>query len=751
MIIGRFPAIFSGIFIFLLATLSASNAAFCSTNSIQNSISRPDSYDLFVNVREYPSLEKAIEKNKYIYLPPGEYRINNPIVIDRTDPLFMHGGSRMDTILKPKNPAQPLFIIKNASLINFAGLYFLGAPVMEYRMLFFQNIAPLQFEMLDCFFDQSILNIQGPGSYRVQGTYVSNRGMSKAPIVIDHPLADLLIIGGNMQAREEKTPLVSGNFIFNVWQKRGRLRIYGAGVQRSAGIADYRIDTASALGPHVLAYIRSEGTNGYRPGNLASAFLYVPSSTEKVDVLMMANGGLWPTDSRNINLNHFINYNAAGTVWMIGNSAPNNANHIAVGTAPAATIVAMGNRIFSGTRDPFPIQAKTRYNLGNTFFYAGVDRKAFPIARFLDIPGTVTSIDSAPPVPEDPLPVPLTRPTMNQALPGMLDAKRDFGAKGDGITDDTAALQKALVSGKVIFIPMGVYRTTRTLGFAHSVYGGKPFGAGGWIAGAGMNKTIIRRDVADKGSVFATEGMAYITIQGISFETADYHETEADPIDVPAVEMEFNPKFIGAFATQEVMFYDCRFKGGRYAASIGLKTTTMGSENMFINSEFKNAKYGLGIGSYNALQNIAYGSYFNNNEITMGQDNTRNSGGSGALLNVKVSGTKKQEIVIYNTDGAPWYFNGVKSTTQKLFKAGHSSIPFQLIFDHCEFDPQPPSNSWASSLSGGGLYFIHSLVTNGSLDISSVMSVMPVFSLHSKFEDLHKTQKGANGRVYRLP
>ncbi len=50
-----------------------------------------------------------------------------------------------------------------------------------------------------------------------------------------------------------------------------------------------------------------------------------------------------------------------------------------------------------------------------------------------------------------------------------LDAKRDFGARGDGTTDDTAALQAALDAVRptdaapVLFIPAGTYRITRTL------------------------------------------------------------------------------------------------------------------------------------------------------------------------------------------------------------------------------------------------------------------------------------------------
>lgn len=39
----------------------------------------------------------------------------------------------------------------------------------------------------------------------------------------------------------------------------------------------------------------------------------------------------------------------------------------------------------------------------------------------------------------------------------------DFGAAGDGVQDDTAALKAAIASGKPVYLPMGVYRISRTL------------------------------------------------------------------------------------------------------------------------------------------------------------------------------------------------------------------------------------------------------------------------------------------------
>jgi hypothetical protein len=100
----------------------------------------------------------------------------------------------------------------------------------------------------------------------------------------------------------------------------------------------------------------------------------------------------------------------------------------------------------------------------------------------------------------------------------ILDVKRDLGAKGDGIADDTDALQKAIETcagkdhNRFIYLPNGTYRITRTLVFKKP---GESQGSmvGPWLIGQSRDNTIIR--LADGAEGFADPAKPKEAIRGV--------------------------------------------------------------------------------------------------------------------------------------------------------------------------------------------------------------------------------------------
>lgn len=80
----------------------------------------------------------------------------------------------------------------------------------------------------------------------------------------------------------------------------------------------------------------------------------------------------------------------------------------------------------------------------------------------------------------------------------VIDAKRDLGAKGDGVHDDTDALQRGIDLScgrekhtKVLYLPRGIYRITRTLVVNREA---TRSGIGPWIYGQSRDGVIIKLD-----------------------------------------------------------------------------------------------------------------------------------------------------------------------------------------------------------------------------------------------------------------
>jgi hypothetical protein len=702
---------------------------------------RPASYaefDVSIAPGDGVALRAAITGGKLdnIYLRRGFYALDNPVVIDRTRPLFLHGSDRAHVTLVAKNPTQPLFLVQNAPLVNFASIGFWPTAsadtTLNARAIKTVNSQPIALEIQDCGIQDSTLEFAGPGTYRVQSSNFSPLGRVRTPILINHPGADVLIFGGD--ASNGSFPLRTGDYA-HVWQKQGRLRLYATTFEGGLGPSDIRIEAASLLGPHVIANVRSEGTNGAINHNgTASRLLYVPPTSEPVDVLVKANGAAWvtgPTTSRDAAMNcKLVWYNGAGTLWLFGNRADGPCGrNLVEGTAPQATIVSVGNLISSP--QAFAISAKriiSASDLFNRSDWTG-DDTTLPVVRWIPdgaLPAKLSSHSDVPQPPEDVLPAAIGRPVVTSALPDMIDVKSAYGARGDGTTDDTTALQRALDAScgaripKTVYLAAGTYRISNTLFLNHhaggTCHGGLP--AGGWIAGAGSGRTVLAMDPGVKRGVFATDGLAFATVQGITFRTFAW--SPGDPKE-PNVDLEFYPGYV---ATQQNNFYDVAFDGGYAAFATGVRLPTPGqcSGNVIFGGRFSNAQIGLVAGHFNALANGAYDSNFVGNEHALGSWTTdlKNlpPGGTFFAYRSTSSGTRGQDSLFAGSaTGSNWYFYAYTSDAPSYFASQPTTATWPILYDRSRLEPRPGLLYTFDVGSAQGVFFLDSTATRSGIRV----------------------------------
>ena len=672
-----------------------------------------------------------------IYLRRGIYEIWNPILIDRSTPLFIHGADRFDTRLVARDPTKPLFQIRRAPLVNFAGVTFQPTRsfthMLNAKAIETVNTEPLTLELQDCTVHSSTLRLAGPGSYRVQNCSIAPGGKVRSGVMIEHPGADVLMFGGDIT--NGPSPLETDAYA-HVWQKQGRLRIYAMTVEATLGEADFRIETASNHGPHVIANVRSEGANGALNQRQVSRLLHVPPTTQAVDVVVKASGGAWMTGPQSAQRSDTVNcklvwYNAAGTLWLFGNRGENCIRHLVEGNAPQAQIVSLGNQL--GSPQPFPVTRRsliTALDAFSNYFWTGLE--ADPWSRWVDgpAPRRLDPAVSVPLPPEDMLPPSLGRPTVTAAMPGMMDVKAaPYGARGDGTTDDTAAIQRALDANcysstpKVIFFPAGTYRISNTLYLNHhsggTCHGGLPFG--GWIAGAGSARTVIQMAPGIAKGTFATDGLALATVQGIMFKTAPW--TGSGPKE-PNVDLEFH-NGTGYVATQQNSFYDVVFDGGYAGLAHGVRTGTGGqcSSTAVFRSKFQNSGIGMVSGHYNAIANTAYDVTFTGNDYAIGSwtmdENTMPPGGTFSAYRAMVRGTRKKDFLLRGSaTGTVWYFYEWDSDANAyVTEIGPTATAIPVMLERARLVPRMPGSVAFDIASAQGPFFLRSTYMGAPLKV----------------------------------
>jgi pectate lyase-like protein len=695
-------------------------------------------------------------QTRAIFLQPGRYVLENPVVIDRAQPLLLHGSDRSGVVLVSRNPSQPLFLVRAAPRLNFASLDFqpsANAPeTLDSRAIASANAQPVVLEIQDCNIDRATVEFAGPGSYRIQSSAFMPGGRVRTPLLVDHPDADVLLFGGDTSNGGE--PLRADSYA-HVWQKRGRIRIYAITFEGGLGPADVRIETASPLGPHILGNVRSEGANGALNRRAISRLLQVPPTPDRVDVLLKSNGGAWdtgPEGPREARMNcKFVDYNAAGTLWLIGNRAEGLCGRTLVeGNAPNATIVSIGNLISSP--QPFAVRGArivSSADAYNHYLWTGQDTN--PWTRWIPdgaSPARLASFKDVPAPPDDVLPPALDRPVVTAALPGMVDV-RSFGAKGDGKNDDTAAIQRALDSGcdphriPAVYFPAGTYRIRDTLRLRHHAGGACHVGTanGGWIAGAGSARTVIAMDPSVKKGTFATDGLIFATVQGITFRTFPWHR--GDP-EEPNFDLEFHP---GHVATQLNNFYDVVFDGGYAGFASGVRAPTGGqcSSNVLFGGRLTNTHIGFVSGHYNSIANGVYDAEFVDNDVAIGSWTTDEKqlppGGTFFAYRSRSRGTRERDFVLRGTaNGSTFYTYAWVSDAPAYFQTGSSAAAWPLLFDRAELTPRPGSNYLFDVGTSQGPIFLYSKLSRGGIRVGqSVYGQSYAISLGSEIPDWNQS------------
>jgi hypothetical protein len=217
-------------------------------------------------------------------------------------------------------------------------------------------------------------------------------------------------------------------------------------------------------------------------------------------------------------------------------------------------------------------------------------------------------------------------------FPTWTNVKTVYGAKGDGVTDDTAALQNALNSlsptRPTLYLPAGTYRITHTLTLAARQYVN--------IIGQDPSKTTILWGGASAGTMLDINGVDYSRFDRLTFNGRGNAAV--------AIDQSWNGK-TGYFDTGN-QYADDTFEN----AGTGLRCGNLGNgcaETSMLRDRFLNDNVaGIALKNFNALDMFVWYSLFQNDAEGI----TNNPGaGNFSVYDSIFENSTKADITIGNT------------------------------------------------------------------------------------------------------
>jgi hypothetical protein len=625
-------------------------------------------------------------KQHSLYLPNGAYDLTDPVRLEGWDDGWIVGGGRGDYGTRVQFAPLTNLLLHNCGRVTLCNLQIITHPGAVGAGIVISGDVPCDIRLLNCVIEVSnaqpgaALAMRAPGKLLLQGCQV--RGGNPG-LLVDNPNAQVTILGGDCQKET-----------VHLRQRAGWVQAYGVGFQDASGGADVELDGKTPQ-PCVIAGCRTEG-----PGYL----LRTADTPDKIDAVVKAcsdpGGAAQP----------FIHYGAGGTLVALGN----NANGGIEAGASTGTIWSLGNSFGAGpqTRNPYEIGKAAKLNSAGDLWYMLKPDEKFhePAGGSLDAaamkqwgyplpPGLAFLAPGAglPEIAAPATPLWVERPEISN-IADLIPSVKKWGAVGDGMTDDTAALQKALDENRhgPLYFPASLYKLSRALLLDHR--------NGGWFVGAGRNRSVLIDTAA--GGAMRTDGCGYATFQDLDFAApADSPEpafdlswegTSAPPAD-----------FLGA-GLQGNSFYRCRFEGGVAGLSLG-REDNGGAESLLVDCNFSGSHVGLAARNDNAVSNNAVGCTFFHNDINMDQ-----SEGSFNALECRFQQAQQQDVRLRNSAGDAFYWANCDFTGSKpILGTGDTGAVINALFDNCTYTG--PKQAVTTYGAGGSVIWLGGDLGAGSL------------------------------------
>ena len=308
----------------------------------------------------------------------------------------------------------------------------------------------------------------------------------------------------------------------------------------------------------------------------------------------------------------------------------------------------------------------------------------------------------------------------------VLTSVKAYGAVGDGVTDDTAAIQAAINSGESLYFPMGTYRITSTLRVTTTashgqVLRGASSGAGN---GLGSGRSVIKPNSAVS-VAFDIDGTPFAGyIQGFAMENL-------------AIDMANMTDVSASAAIEQIQAYDCSYSSVRvlndgsnkraWLYKTGAYTTTMRDTQGNI-LDFEGTSTANGVTTITVINhdgggvvaNYADNLYFLGGAF-QGAGNTKFTLHFTANTHIEtdVEGTGTY-LLVDSTDNGLWshselqgfsgtYMSGTAAPAQVLLdqQTNYNVYPFNIDFSHINLNSEGVASA-SSFLSGapGANYYL---------------------------------------------